>query len=252
MIEQVIIDDPTKTPVPWMKTVPFFEDPKTIPFAPGLNILWGPNGSGKSTLLKLLARVFHCEQGGIPKITSVSQGELRGKRGVKVVWDKAPCYYFSLDQAPGLIGGLAGFDPDFTTDGYQSIMVGRLSQGQQRNHYLNRILENAVKSVVDYDALKGMSPEQRAHFFSFFIRSEKTGGPTTLLLDEPERSADFLAEAKLWEVLALNRRFQLIVATHSPFAIDIPGANYIEFKPGYVQACRDALNTFRLAASREG
>jgi hypothetical protein len=39
-------------------------------------------------------------------------------------------------------------------------------------------------------------------------------------------------------------RFQVIVATHSPFALGIPGANYIEMTPGYLRECLTAAQRF--------
>ncbi|WP_434715866.1 AAA family ATPase [Paraburkholderia sp. A3RO-2L] len=61
-------------------------------------------------------------------------------------------------------------------------------------------------------------------------------GPRTLLLDEPESGYSLGWQAGLWNNI-LSRvdpeKFQVIVATHSPFALGIKGANYIEMAPGY-------------------
>ncbi|MBU9200409.1 ATP-binding protein [Burkholderia multivorans] len=61
-------------------------------------------------------------------------------------------------------------------------------------------------------------------------------GPRTLLLDEPESGYSLGWQAGLWNNVLSKvdpEKFQVIVATHSPFALGIKGANYIEMAPGY-------------------
>ncbi len=65
-----------------------------------------------------------------------------------------------------------------------------------------------------------------------------------ILLDEIERSLDFAKQAAVWKQL---RQFladglhQVIIASHSPFAVSVPGASYIETVPGYLDSSRKAL-----------
>ena len=69
-------------------------------------------------------------------------------------------------------------------------------------------------------------------------------GPKTLLMDEPDSGFSLPWQAGLWGNILSQvdpSQFQLIVATHSPFALGIPGANYIEMKQGYVQDAKAAL-----------
>lgn len=72
-------------------------------------------------------------------------------------------------------------------------------------------------------------------------------GPKTLLFDEPESGFALPWQAGLWSNVFSKvdpTKFQVIVATHSPFALGIPGANYIEMSPGYLRqatACVAAL-----------
>lgn len=65
-------------------------------------------------------------------------------------------------------------------------------------------------------------------------------GQGSVLLDEPEANFSLLWQSRLWELLAdpaVSESFQIIVASHSPFALNVPHANYIEFEPDY---CADA------------
>lgn len=72
-------------------------------------------------------------------------------------------------------------------------------------------------------------------------------GPKTLLFDEPESGFALPWQSGLWSNVFSKvdpAKFQVIVATHSPFALGIPGAHYIEMSPGYLRqatACVAAL-----------
>lgn len=69
-------------------------------------------------------------------------------------------------------------------------------------------------------------------------------GPKTLLFDEPESGFSFDWQDRLWRGVFERvdpKKFQVIIATHSPFALSIPGANYIEMEPGYIEQSTNAL-----------
>lgn len=80
-------------------------------------------------------------------------------------------------------------------------------------------------------------------------------GPKTILLDEPESGFSLEWQESLWGNIFSKVdpvKFQLIIATHSPFALGISGANYIETTPGYQAQClsvlRAVLNRVQLQA----
>lgn len=68
----------------------------------------------------------------------------------------------------------------------------------------------------------------------------------TLLLDEPTRSFDLPHEIEFFRTLPLLvKDVQLIVATHSPYALFGMGdARYIETEPGYVERCREVFRSW--------
>ncbi len=81
-------------------------------------------------------------------------------------------------------------------------------------------------------------------------------GPKTLIFDEPESGFSMPWQLGLWENVFSKvdpQRFQVIIATHSPFAIGFPGTNYIEMKPGYLRECLNAAQRFvdRLVPSQK-
>lgn len=76
------------------------------------------------------------------------------------------------------------------------------------------------------------------------LRAKRATGQKTFIFDEPESGFSLPGQARLWAgifaKLAPNE-FQVLVATHSPFALGIPGANYIEMSPGYVKECEASV-----------
>lgn len=69
-------------------------------------------------------------------------------------------------------------------------------------------------------------------------------GQPSVLLDEPEASFSLVWQARLWNKLAdpaLARDFQIIVATHSAFALGIAHANYIDVAPGFREEAEKVL-----------
>jgi predicted ATPase len=83
MIYKLNIKDSAKTPVQWLAKVDALKQRSVFEFKPGLNILWGCNGSGKTSLTKVLARLFHCEQGNHPLVTHESLQQLVGDGTLK-------------------------------------------------------------------------------------------------------------------------------------------------------------------------
>lgn len=245
MIKSLRILDPEATAITWWKNIPAFQGKTEFQFNPeGLTVVWGPNGSGKSSLLRLMARALHCEQGGIPMVTPTSLREikdaLKGKPyGIELRTDGQPVHYFDPTSRPGLFGGMAAFDGDFMGDAMATIGLDRVSSGQQTDGGLARILRSSVEATgVTW---KQRPSEVAPHIVACMQTSEEKG-KRTILLDEPERSRDLPAAAEFWGLLRRQPRFQIIVATHSVFALNIPDATYIDVQEGYLAKCRALLN----------
>lgn len=280
-IDAIRISDPTTTALKWWSEVPFLKDKEHIPFEPGLNILWGPNGSGKSTALKLIARMLHCHQGGFQKVTATSRREVfenaRPPSGARLEYDGLPVMHFDPGHAVGLVGGMAAFDHDFGDEGIANAMI-RESSGQSTARRANKLLlallgreevppvtwvrgEPSIKEVKEEFHEWKRSQLERENLETEWLlstlkgdREPVEGSRPTFLLDEPERSLDLPLQAGFWNrvpVLVYSRGVQVIVATHSPFAVNVPGANYIEFKEGYLEECRRAMNFLWWAPSSE-
>lgn len=255
MIHSVDITDPSNTHIEHLAKVPALAQPRRFDFKPGLNVLWGRNGSGKSTLLRTLAVLFHCEQSGQPVVTGVSMRALFGRwpwkdRGwkrleesVRVDHDGQPVRHFDPSNAPGLVGGLAGFDWDFGKEGIQNAMF-RGSAGETTSFRFERLLNEIVAGKVPTLGRKASGrhlPPGDDGLLKFEIADRILAGnaaergPLTVLLDEPERSFDLPMQVSVWRFLrAYASRYQFIVASHSLYALNIPEAHYVELTPGYL------------------
>jgi len=264
MIHSVTIKDSAKTPVAWMPKVPFLATAGTvIEFRPGLNILFGPNGSGKTTLILALARMFHCEQGGVPTIThdSLRELELRGSplanhklnalEGLEVKHDGRIIGHFDPNKTVGVMGG--AFDDDFMDEGLRSIMV-RGSAGQLHTDKMIRVLNRKPGPPDDKVGSHGKPGDVWYDMHAAAVAAMQANVPAspgdqpTWFLDEPERSLDITARANLWASLSKggNTR-QLVLASHDPIGLWLMSsgaikAHFIETKPGYLKECREVLD----------
>jgi predicted ATPase len=235
--------------------VEFFKTRKKLEFTPGLNILFGPNGCGKSTILRMIAMSLAAEQGGVSTITSswaegvFDRFESRSTLdGIRVHHDGQPILYGNPRNATGLIGGTA-FDDDFMNEG----LANSMSKDSTGWTTMRRLLKMIATLEGDHEfpskfaeriLKKSLRPEVQG-----LLAASIPVGPKTMLFDEPESGLAIPVQRNVLNSLFAGARkdgYQVIVATHSLFALGLPGANYIEMKEGYVQAAEDAVRAAAL------
>jgi len=244
VISVLRITDRKNVPLPWWSKVAAFTRRKVFRFEPGLNIVWGRNGSGKSTLVRLLARLKHCEQGGIQKVTSNSLGDLFEHAryaeeqilGVELEHDGAPVLYLDLESLPGLYGGLAAFDHDFTDMLGGSMSTRTMSSGQGTYARINMLGHafsksgGVVKWLVEKDSVNALWKE-RVEATEKLLGEPPKDQPhnVTYLFDEPDRSLDWPRKVEVWGFMErLASHSQVIVSSHSSLALCRSGASYID------------------------
>lgn len=262
MIYEFTANDPKNNPLEWWEKVPALSEPRTFEFGPGLNVLWGRNGSGKSTVIKCLARLFHCEQSGAPVVTETSVGNLVnrwrfGKNGddplpllgaVSLKHDGQGVRYFDPSNSVGLVAGGAAFDFDFISAGVGNATF-KGSSGQQTMYRFDELLTSIVEkkptpAVIHRIRASAVNTvwAERVNAVDAILAGNADEGPPTILLDEPERSLDLNFQIGMWRLLrTIALTNQVIVASHSLFALRIPEAHYIELSPGYLQSSSAAV-----------
>lgn len=274
MIESLTFHDVQDAEMPWVAQLDYFKNNPVTQFKPGLNIVFGPNGSGKSTILQLLGLSLAAVQGGTSVVTQSWVQDVLGFSGstlklpCNVVHDGQPVMYFDARAQEGLIGG--GFDDDFFSLGVANTMA-RGSTGQlgirRMSRMLDVLLEKADTSEKGHKAAGSRAMKQKREEPAGFpaeiewrlkrnsvnetwvnklrvieelLSAKCAVGPKTLLFDEPESGYSLPWQAGLWKNVFSKvdpEKFQVIVATHSPFALEIPNAHYIEMTPGYAHEC---------------
>ena len=268
MIRKLTVTKPSATLIKWWDKIDAFKTKKGTPyeieFQPGLNILWGPNGSGKSSIISMLGKLTHSEQGGVSTVTDESVRAFsdfkKALDGQDLDTDGQVVRYCDPAHAAGLVGGMSGFDDDFFDLGLANVMFkgsggqttmnrmydalkamkdGKMPDLRVKAHVPKAPVKNPKEDAWRYDldlahyenyqrAIKGVTPNGEP-------------GQLTFLFDEPDRSLDLPIQLRFWDtMLAHSKWHQIIVASHSMFALDLPKAHYIELVPGYIEECRKA------------
>jgi len=256
MIYTVHIENPKTTPsvhwesVKWLKTV------EKLEFKPGLNILFGSNGTGKSTVISAIAMAFHCYQTNWPVVTKQSVNAFLKSsglvaNGLTIDHDGAPAKYLGLGDMDSIPENAVRVDLSLSAHGAHAGRPGHLvSAGQKTVSRLIHFLRNDPKSVSYKLKSSQVTPEFKP-VWTAAVEALKNGvarkgvaKQQVILLDEVDLNLDFAHQAAVWaqlRELANEGNHQIIVASHSVFAVNVPGAHYIETSPGYLKDSRQAL-----------
>jgi predicted ATPase len=256
--------------------LPFFAERKSLAFKPGLNILFGPNGCGKSTVLRMMARTMCATQGGLSMVSeqaisenvdmlgSLSNGRRGGRTAMKhqvnlkVTHDGQAVVYCDPRATIGFTAGGAAFDTDFFGEGVrESLTSGKRSTGQSALSRMGIALA-VIGGTAQFPSEVMQKVERRSINSTWcealdVLEVAMVGtipkGQGTILLDEPESNFSLAWQARLWELIAkpsVAERYQVIVASHSAFALGIAHANYIDFE-GAERASAEAALRARFA-----
>lgn len=229
-------------------------------FTDGLNVLFSTNGVGKSVCLNTLKAYCGIPTGGWTRVNDpMSLGSSKsthfpyvyraftpGNCDAWVGWDGSPTFFNDGDIK---------VDPTFfwdkerqSADGITSeaeqfeALAKKPSSGQYRIQRINKVMQ-----VIQSPPNLGIVPEhihkkQDALSEIQYWSSLPRNGKMTLLFDEPERALALPKQRELFNILNdLATKYQVIIATHSPFVLYIKGSNILDIEPGYSDSCRTII-----------
>nr|WP_140397545.1 AAA family ATPase [Flavonifractor sp. An135] len=220
-----------------------------------VTILYGGNGSGKSTLLSLMAQVLGVERGA-PFNRSAFFDDFAAACRWKGAGAPKGSRLIASDDVFDFVLDLRSLN-----DGVERRRGELLEEyaKRRRTPYQLRSLEdleelrrnNAAKSGTGSRFVKreGMvdTPERSNGESALLYFTEHIKENALYLLDEPENSMAVGFQLQLRQFLADSVRFfgcQLVIATHSPFLLSLPGARVydLDSRPAAVRPWTELEN----------
>ena len=154
----------------------------------------GPNGSGKTTLLRCIAGTITATRGNV-SIAGHDAGSLGARRLTGVSLSQERSFYLRMSGRENLL------------------LFARL------NGLGKRPAAERVGELADELELRELMSKRADRFSSgqlqqLALARALVGNPELVLLDEPTRSLDVEARARLWSALARRPHVAAVIATH--------------------------------------
>jgi ABC-2 type transport system ATP-binding protein len=158
-------------------------------------VLWGPNGSGKTTVLRCVAGTLLPSRGRVT-VSGHTAGTIEARSLVGVSLSQERAFYLRLSGRANLV------------------LFARLRR------YRAREAARQVSAIVEELELGEIATERMDRCSTGMVQQISfaralLGGPTLLLLDEPTRSLDSGAVARLWAAIERRPQAALLIATHN-------------------------------------
>jgi ABC-type multidrug transport system ATPase subunit len=166
-----------------------------LSLAPGERVaLWGPNGSGKTTVLRCVAGTL-TPSGGEVFVGPHRAGVLEARRLVGASLSQERSFYLRLSGRANLLF-------------FAQLRFGSQPEAARR-----------VRALEDELELGEIAPQRVDRCSSGMIQQlgfarALLGDPAVLLLDEPTKSLDVAARARLWAALDRRAATSVLIATH--------------------------------------
>lgn len=161
--------------------------------------LTGPNGAGKSTLLRCIAgTVAPC--GGTVTVAGHRAGSRGARRSIGVTFAQERSFYLRLSGMENLLTFAMMRLPSARARAAVERVVSELELHEIAARRIDQCSSGMVQQVA--------------------IARSLLGEPSLLLLDEPTRSLDEAATARLWGAVDRRPQTAVIIATHRREDVD--------------------------------
>jgi ABC-type multidrug transport system ATPase subunit len=173
----------------------------TLHAAPGDRIaLYGPNGSGKTTLLRCIAGTLSPSEGTI-SVAGHEAGSMGARRVLGASMAQERSFYLRLTGRANLL------------------FFARLRHARERDAVRD------VETLEDELELRDIAAERVDRCSTGMVQQlalarALLGRPTVLLLDEPTRSLDRDARARIWGALDRRPGSTVVLASHLDEDVD--------------------------------
>ncbi|WP_027093053.1 AAA family ATPase [Cohnella thermotolerans] len=182
--------------------IPSLRSLESLPFRKNVTFFVGENGSGKSTLLEAIAYQcgFHTGGGGRNNYYELASSEAWLGDYIRLSW-------------------------------LPKVNSGFFLRAESFFQFANHIDEVAREDPGVYEAYGGRSLHEQSHGESFLaLFRHRFGRSGIYLLDEPEAALSPARQLAFLSILhKLQRKAQLIIATHSPILLGYPEADIYNF-----------------------
>jgi ABC-2 type transport system ATP-binding protein len=168
--------------------------PLDLQLGPGERLaVTGPNGAGKSTLLRCIAGTLAPCSGEIT-VAGHRAGTRAAKRSIGVTFAQERAFYLRLSGTENLLTFAMMRLPAARARAAVELVLSELELHDIAARRIDRCSSGMVQQIAIARALLGV--------------------PRLLLLDEPTRSLDDAAVARLWAAVDRRSYMTMIIATH--------------------------------------
>lgn len=230
-------------------------------FTDGINVITGRNGSGKSVLLKLIKfnccisndtsyprfidplhinkNIFNDEYYTIPEYIEERFFENRGLPKSSINWDGSIVHYLTPEwfNPKDILRRIDTPFPKgkelFSTGESIAKIMGSHSKGESVLHLLMSLFNLNIKYDPPLTHVNDSWIKADSVFQEWISKFPQDGKPT-LLIDELDTNLDLDNQKYFWDYLHyLNKKWQIIVVSHSYFAFKRTDVNHIPLNKKY-------------------